>query len=175
MRRGMLAARFGHVLFTDVDLSTPIEETAKLRAALARGADVAIGSRRLAESDVQVHQPWLRELAGRTFSGLVSLLLLPGIHDSQCGFKLFRRSIARELFGRQRLDGFGFDAEVLWLARRLGYRVTEVPIVWRDDNRSNVRLVRDSGRMLLDLGRVRLNGWTGRYAVRRPRPAPPSR
>lgn len=171
VRRGMLAARFGHVLFTDVDLSTPIEETTKLRAALARGADVAIGSRRLAESDVQVRQPWLRELAGRTFSGLVSVLLLPGIHDSQCGFKIFRRSTARELFGRQRLDGFGFDAEVLWLARRLGYRVAEVPIVWRDDNRSNVRLVRDSGGMLLDLGRVRLNGWTGRYALRRPRSA----
>lgn len=175
VRQGMLAARFGHVLFTDVDLSTPIEETAKLRAALARGADVAIGSRRLAESDVQMHQPWLRELAGLTFSGLVSVLLLPGIHDSQCGFKIFRRSIARELFGLQRLDGFGFDAEVLWLARRLGHRVTEVPIVWRDDNRSNIRLVRDSGRMLLDLGRVRLNGWTGRYALRRPRLAPPSR
>jgi dolichyl-phosphate beta-glucosyltransferase len=175
VRQGMLAARYGHVLFTDVDLSTPIEEAAKLRTALARGADVAIGSRRLADSDVQVRQPWLRDLAGRTFSGLVALLLLPGVRDSQCGFKLFRRSTARELFARQRLDGFGFDAEVLWLARRLGYRVTEVPIVWRDDHRSNVRLVRDSGRMLLDLGRVRLNGWTGRYALRRPRPAPPAR
>jgi dolichyl-phosphate beta-glucosyltransferase len=107
------------------------------------------------------------------FSRLVALLLLPGVHDSQCGFKLFRRSTARELFGRQRLDGFGFDAEVLWLARRLGYRVTEVPIVWRDDNRSNVRLARDSGRMLLDLGRVPLSGWTGRYALRRPRPSAP--
>jgi dolichyl-phosphate beta-glucosyltransferase len=168
VRRGMLAARLGHVLFTDVDLSTPIEETAKLRAALAGGADVAIGSRRLAQSDIQVHQPWLRELAGRTFSGLVSLLLLPGIHDSQCGFKAFRRPALREIFGRQRLEGFGFDAEVLWLARRLGFRVAEVPIVWRDDRRSNVRLIRDSGGMLLDLGRVRLNAWTGRYTLTRP-------
>ena len=172
VRRGMLAARFGHVLFSDVDLSTPIEEAAKLRGALARGADVAIGSRRLAESDVQVHQPWLRELAGRTFSGVVSLILLPGIRDSQCGFKAFRRATARELFGRQRLDGFGFDAEVLWLARRLGYRVAEIPIVWRDDRRSNVRLVRDSGGMLLDLGRIRLNGWAGRYQLERPRSSP---
>jgi dolichyl-phosphate beta-glucosyltransferase len=175
VRRGMLAARLGHVLFTDVDLSTPIEEAGKLRAALVRGADVAIGSRRLAGSDVQVHQPWLREVAGRTFSGLVSLLLLPGIHDSQCGFKAFRRSTARELFDRQRLEGFGFDAEVLWLARQLGYRVAEVPIVWRDDRRSNVRLVRDSGGMLLDLGRIRLNGWAGRYALRRPRSLPSPR
>jgi dolichyl-phosphate beta-glucosyltransferase len=172
VRRGVLAARFGHVLFTDVDLSTPIEEAAKLRAALGNGADVAIGSRRLAGSDVQVHQPWLREVAGRTFSGLVSLVLLPGVHDSQCGFKAFRRSAAREIFGRQRLEGFGFDAEVLWLARRLDYRVAEVPIVWRDDRRSNVRLVRDSGGMVLDLLRIRLNGWAGRYALKRPRSSP---
>jgi dolichyl-phosphate beta-glucosyltransferase len=175
VRHGMLAARLGHVLFTDADLSTPIEEAAKLRAALTDGADVAIGSRRLAGSDVQVHQPWLRELAGRTFSGIVSVLLLPGIRDSQCGFKAFRWSAARALFGRQRLDGFGFDAEVLWLARRLGYRVAEVPIVWRDDRRSNVRLVRDSGGMLLDLARIRLNGWTGRYALDRRHSSPSTR
>jgi dolichyl-phosphate beta-glucosyltransferase len=175
VRRGMLAARLGHVLFTDVDLSTPIEEAAKLRAALTGGADVAIGSRRVVGSDVQVHQPWLRELAGRTFSGLVSLLLLPGVRDSQCGFKAFRRSAARALFDRQRLEGFGFDAEVLWLARQLGYRVAEVPIVWRDDRRSNVRLIRDSGGMLLDLGRIRLNGWTGRYAIGRRHSSPSPR
>src|SRR5262245_53634756 len=95
VRRGMLAARFEHVLFTDVDLSTPIEETAKLRAALAAGADVAIGSRRLEGSDVQVRQPWLRDVAGRTFSGIVKVLLLPGIHDSQCGFKAFQRAPMR--------------------------------------------------------------------------------
>jgi dolichyl-phosphate beta-glucosyltransferase len=172
VRRGMLAARNGHVLFTDVDLSTPMEEAAKLRAPRTGGADVAIGSRRLAESDVQIHQPWLRDLAGRTFSGIVSLLLLPGVRDSQCGFKAFRRAAAREIFGVQRLEGFGFDAEVLWLARRRGYRVAEVPIVWRDDRRSNVRLVRDSGGMLLDLARVRLNAWGGRYALKRPPSTP---
>ena len=175
VRRGMLAARLDHVLFSDVDLSTPIEEAAKLRAVLASGADVAIGSRRVTGSDVQVHQPWLREVAGRTFSGLVSLVLLPGIRDSQCGFKAFRRSAARELFRRQRLNGFGFDAEVLWLARRLGYRVAEIPIVWRDDQRSHVRLIRDSGGMLLDLGRVCLNGWAGRYRLTRPRSSPARR
>jgi dolichyl-phosphate beta-glucosyltransferase len=174
VRRGMLAARLADVLFTDADLSTPIEEAGKLRAALAGGADVAIGSRRLARSDVQVRQPWLRELAGRTFSGLVSLVLLPGIRDSQCGFKAFRRTVAREVFGRQRLEGFGFDAEALWLTRRLGYRVAEVPIVWRDDRRSNIRLGRDSGKMLLDLGRVRLNAWRGRYPPPRRGSSPPA-
>ena len=165
VRRGMLAAHFEHVLFTDVDLSTPIDEAAKLRAALAAGADVAIGSRRLEASDVQVRQPWLRDLAGRTFSSIVKLLLLPGIHDSQCGFKAFRRAPMREIVGRQRLNGFGFDAEVLWLTRRLGFRVAEVPIVWRDDRRSNVRLIRDSGGMFLDLVRVRINAWMGRYSL----------
>lgn len=172
VRRGMLAARHAHVLYTDADLSAPIEEAGKLRAALEQGADVAIGSRRLAQSDIQIRQPWLRGLAGRTFSALVSLLLLPGIRDSQCGFKAFRRPIAQEVFGRQRLERFGFDAEVLWLARRLGYRVAEVPIVWRDDPRSHVRLVRDSFGMLLDLGRIRLNAWTGRYALKRIRSTP---
>ena len=161
VRRGMLAARHGHVLFTDADLSTPIEETRKLRAALVGGAAVAIGSRRLAQSDVLVHQPWLRGLAGRTFSRVVSLVLLPGIRDSQCGFKAFRHEVVRELFGRQRLERFGFDAEVPWLARRLGYRVAEVPVVWRNDPRSQVSLVRDSFGMLLDLGRIRTNSWMG--------------
>jgi dolichyl-phosphate beta-glucosyltransferase len=165
VRRGMLAARHDHVLFTDADLSTPIEEAAKLRAALGQGADVAIGSRRAAGSEIQIRQPWLRELAGRTFSRVVALLLLPGIGDSQCGFKAFRWKAAQEVLARQRLDGFGFDPEVLWLARRLGYRVVEVPIVWRDDPRSRVRLVRDSVGMLLDLGRIRVNAWAGRYAL----------
>src|SRR5262249_46402292 len=111
VRRGVLAAGLDHVLFSDVDLSTPIEEAAKLRDALTRGADVAIGSRRLAESDVQVHQPWLRELAGRTFSGVVSLILLPGIRDSQCGFKAFRRATAPEPSNRPPPHALGFDAE----------------------------------------------------------------
>jgi dolichyl-phosphate beta-glucosyltransferase len=174
VRRGVLAARHPHVLFTDADLSTPIEEAGKLRAALGAGADVAIGSRRVPGSDVQVHQPWLRGVAGRTFSRCVSLLLLPGIRDSQCGFKVFRRAAARDLFGRQRLDGFSFDAEVLWLAHRLGYRVAEIPIVWRNDPRSQVRMVEDPLRMLRDLGRIRLNGWMGRYALPKAPAARPS-
>jgi len=164
VRRGVLAAREEDVLFTDADLSAPIEEAAKLRAQLAAGHDVAIGSRRLDRSDVRVRQPWLRGLAGHGWSWLVSLCFLPGIRDSQCGFKAFRRAAATALFGRQRLDGFAFDVEVLWLARRLGYRVIEVPIVWRDDPESHLRLVRDSLGMLLDLARVRVGAWRGHYS-----------
>lgn len=163
VRRGVLAARHEHVLFTDADLSAPIEEAAKLRARLREGYDVAIGSRRLARSDVQVRQPWLRGLAGRAFSRVVALVVLPGVTDSQCGFKAFRRPAALALFRRQRLDGFGFDVEILWLARQLGYRIAEVPVVWRDDRESHVRLVRDAGGMLVDLLRVRLNAWRDRY------------
>ncbi len=165
VRSGVLSARHEHVLFTDADLSAPIEEVAKLRAALAQGADVAIGSRRLPRSDVQVPQPWLRGVAGRAFTSLVAFAFLPGITDSQCGFKAFRRPAAEAIFGRQRLDGFGFDVEVLWLARRLGYRIVEVPVVWRDDPESHIRLVQDSAGMLLDLVRVQWNAWRGRYRL----------
>jgi dolichyl-phosphate beta-glucosyltransferase len=163
----MLAAREPHVLFTDADLSAPIAEAAKLRAKLADGYEVAIGSRRLEHSDVQIRQPWLRGLAGRAFTGFVSASLLPGIHDSQCGFKAFQRQAAEAIFRLQRLDGFGFDVEVLWLARRLGYRVVEVPVVWRDDPESHIRLVRDSLGMLVDLARLRLYAWRGRYGTPR--------
>ena len=166
VRKGVLAARYEHVLFTDADLSAPIEEAPKLRAELDRGFDVAIGSRRLAQSDVQIKQPWVRGLAGRAFSGMVSRFFLPGIVDSQCGFKAFRRPAAEVLFGRQRLEGFGFDVEILWLARRFGYRVAEVPVVWRDDPESHIRLLRDPPRMLLDLARLRINAWRGRYGSR---------
>jgi dolichyl-phosphate beta-glucosyltransferase len=167
VRRGILGACGEQILFTDADLSAPIEQAHRLRAALAGGADIAIGSRRLATSEIQVRQAWPRVLAGHVFAGLVSTLLLPGIRDSQCGFKAFRRQAAIDVFGRQRLDGFGFDVEVLWLARQLGYRIVEVPIVWRDDRRSHVRLVRDGGGMLLDLLRIRVNAWASRYRLDR--------
>ena len=124
-------------------------------------------ARRLAGSDVQVRQPWLRGVAGHAFSAVVALCLLPGIRDSQCGFKVFRQPAAAAIFSRVRLDGFGFDVEALWLARRLGYRVAEVPVVWRDDRESHIRLARDSLGMLRDVGRVRLNAWRGRYEPRR--------
>jgi len=166
VRRGVLAAREDEVVVMDADLSAPLEEIAKLRAGLAEGYDVAIGSRRLAGSDVQVRQPWLRELAGRGFSRLVSLCFLPGIHDSQCGFKAFRRPAAMALFARQRLDGYAFDVEVLWLARRLGYRVVEVPIVWRNDPQSHLRLVTDSLGMLGELARLWTAGRRGDYRER---------
>lgn len=167
VRQGMLAARGRYVLFSDTDLSTPIEEAGRLVTAIEEGADVAIGSRSLAGSDVRVRQPLWRESMGRAFNWFVQRLALPGIIDSQCGFKCFRREAARRLFERQRLDGFAFDVEVLYLARVFGYRIVEVPVVWIDEPNSKVHPVRDSAQMLLDLARIRWRIRHGQYETPR--------
>jgi dolichyl-phosphate beta-glucosyltransferase len=155
VRAGVLASRGDEVLFSDADLSTPIGELAKLRAALAQGHDIAIGSRALAESDVQVRQHPLREAMGRTFNRFVKLLVMDGIRDTQCGFKLFRGDVARELFAASQVDGFAFDVEILLLARPR-YKVAEVPVVWRHVEQSKVSPGRDAARMLWDLFKLKL-------------------
>jgi dolichyl-phosphate beta-glucosyltransferase len=161
-RRGMLAAQGALRLMTDADLSTPIEELARLEASLADGHDVAIGSRGVAGANIVVHQPWYREATGRLFNHLVRLLALPGLHDTQCGFKLFTAAAAAAAFGPARLEGFSFDVEVLYIARRRGLRIAEVPVTWRNDAATRVSLVR-GGLAFLDVVRIRLNGWAGRY------------
>ncbi len=154
VRRGVLEAREPHVLFTDADLSTPIEDVERLFDALET-SPVAIGSRALAESKVEIHQPFYREWMGRGFNLLVRAAAVPGIHDSQCGFKLFRAPVAKELFGRSQLDGFAFDVELLYLCRKLGLGVAEVPVRWRNDAASRVRPVRDALRMARDIALIR--------------------
>lgn len=148
VRRGMLAAAGAIVLFSDADLSTPIEEFDKLAAAHAAGADVAIGSRALRDSRIEIHQPWLREMAGRTFNLFIRLFVMGGIHDTQCGFKSFRREVIRPIFSRQTIERWGFDVEILYLARRLGYRIAEVPVIWRNDAASKVNAAGDGLRMV---------------------------
>ncbi len=164
-RRGMLAAGGALRLMTDADLSTPIEELARLEASLADGHDVAIGSRGVAGANIEVHQPWYREAMGRLFNLLVRLLALPGLHDTQCGFKLFTAAAAESAFGPARIDGFSFDVEVLYIARRRGLRIAEVPVTWRNDVATRVSLVR-GGLAFLDVVRIRVNGWSGRYPRR---------
>ena len=154
VRAGVLASRGHEILFSDADLATPIGELTKLRAALARGHDIAIGSRALAASEVQVRQHPLRQEMGRTFNRLVRLLVLDGFRDTQCGFKLFRGEVGRELFGRARVDGFAFDVEILLLARPR-YKVAEVPVVWRHVEQSKVSPGRDAARMLWDVIKLR--------------------
>lgn len=155
IRRGMLEARGAQRLFTDADNSTPIEEVAKLRAALAEGFDVAIGSRALKTSHVEVHQPWYRETMGRTFNLFVQAMVLPGFKDTQCGFKLFRAEVAQAVFPRQRLQGFSFDVEVLYLAKRAGFRIKEVGVRWINSPASRVHPIRDATKMFIDLLRIR--------------------
>jgi len=162
VRRGMLAATGARRLMTDADLSTPIEELARLEAELDRGWDVAIGSRAVAGARVEVHQPAYREAMGRVFNVLVQVLLLPGLADTQCGFKLFTAGAADAAFRACRLDGFSFDVEALYVARLRGLRIAEVPVVWRNDAATRVSLG-GGGTAFLDLLRIRLAAWRGDY------------
>jgi dolichyl-phosphate beta-glucosyltransferase len=156
VRAGVLATRGEEVLFSDADLATPIEELAKLRPQLADGYAVAIGSRGLPGADIQVRQHPMRELMGRTFNVIVRTLLVGGIKDTQCGFKLFRGDVARELFAEARVDGFAFDVEILLLALR-HHKVAEVPVVWRHVEQSKVSPGIDAARMLIDVVKLRLS------------------
>jgi len=154
VREGVLASRGRFVLFSDADLSTPIEEFGKFLPRLEQGDDVVIGSRALPDSVIEVRQARLREGMGKAFNLLVRLFVLSGFRDTQCGFKAFRREAAVELFSRLRTKGFAFDVEILLLSRRLNYRVSEVPIVWRNSRSTRVRLLRSSWEMLRDLRRI---------------------
>ena len=164
VRHGMLEAECDWVLFTDSDLSAPIEELDKLIAAAnQRGASVAIGSRAVDRRLIEVHQSWFRETAGRVFNLLMRVATGLPFADTQCGFKLFERGAAREIFRRQRIERWGFDAEVLFIARRLGYRSIEVPVRWSHSEGTKVSMFRDSVNMFLDLLRIRRNQLRGLY------------
>jgi dolichyl-phosphate beta-glucosyltransferase len=168
VKEGVLASRGAYVLFSDADLSTPIEELDKFWPRIEDGCDVVIGSRALAGADIQVRQNPVRELMGKTFNLFVRLLFFRGIPDTQCGFKLFKRTAARDVFPRVRTAGFSFDVEVLDLCRRAGYKIGQVPVVWRNSPRSKVRILGSPAAMLLDLVRIRLR--FGRGARRGPSP-----
>lgn len=163
VRRGMLEACGEWALFTDADLSAPIEEIEKLwSAAESAGASVAIGSRALDRSLIGVHQSAFRENMGRVFNLAMRLVTGLPFHDTQCGFKLFETAAVREVFRRQLLDGFGFDVEVLFIARRLGYRTIEVPVRWDNVLGTTVSMWRGV-LAFLDPLKVRWNGIRGRY------------
>ena len=162
VRRGMLQARGDRRLMTDADLSTPIEELDRLMAKMDEGYDVVIASRALPESNIEVRQPWYRENTGRLFNLFVRALAVPGVKDTQCGFKLFSAAAARDVFSAARVDGFSFDVEALFLARKKGYRIAEVPVLWRNDAASRVSLLRGA-LAFPDLLRIRANDWSGRY------------
>lgn len=166
VRKGILESPGQIILFCDADLATPQAETAKLLAAIESGADVAIGSRPLRESSLDVRQPWYREFLGRAFNLAVRSLAVRGIHDTQCGFKMFTRAAADAIFSRCALDGFSFDLEALMIARDLGLKIEEIPIHWAHQEGSKVSLMRDGPRMLSDLVKVRLQGKSARLKVK---------
>ncbi|HEY7599451.1 MAG TPA: dolichyl-phosphate beta-glucosyltransferase [Candidatus Limnocylindrales bacterium] len=155
VREGMLHARGALRAFSDADLSTPIEELPRLRSRLGGACQVAIASRDLPGSDIQLHQPAWREFMGRTYNRILRLLVLPGIRDTQCGFKLFTAEAAEALFTPLETFRFGFDAEVLVRAHRRGWEIAEVPVQWRHVEESRVGGIGDALRMLYDLVRLR--------------------
>jgi len=157
VRHGMLEAKGEWILYTDADLSSPIEEIEKLcRATRKQGAAVAIGSRAVDRSLVEVHQPVLRELSGRCFNLVMRAVTGLPFRDTQCGFKLYRADAARQIFSRQKQDGFSFDVEDLLIAEKLGVRAVEVPVRWADVEGTKVRL--SQGIMsFLDLVKIRMD------------------
>jgi dolichyl-phosphate beta-glucosyltransferase len=163
VRTGTLAARGEVVLFADADLSWSLEDLERFLTLVDQGTPVVIGSREGAGAR-RIGEPMYRHLMGRVFNGVVQALAVPGVEDSQCGFKAFSAEAARGIFGRQRIDGFGFDVEVLFLARRLGFEIRVVPLRWEHKENSRVAPVRDTLGMLSDVVRVRLNAWRGVYA-----------
>lgn len=154
VKRGVLEARGEYILFSDADMSTPIEEIEKLMPWFDKGYDIVIGSRALPQSNIMIHQPFYRETMGRIFNVFVQLLTIKGIKDTQCGFKCFRKKVAQEIFNKQTASGFSFDVEVLYIAYKLDYRIKEVPINWYNSPNSKVNALTDSFKMLVDLLRI---------------------
>lgn len=167
VRHGMVEARGRVALFSDADLSAPIEEWLKLRAAIENGNDGAIGSRAVDRSLIAVHQSALRELAGIIFNRFVRLFTGLSFQDTQCGFKAFVRERARIVFEQQKIERFGFDPEILFLAKRHGLKIAEVPVRWAHDPATKVSVLRDSLKMFTDLIYIRWNWVRGSYPRRK--------
>jgi glycosyltransferase involved in cell wall biosynthesis len=163
VRNGMLTARGRVILFTDADLSSPIEEVPKLLKALADGADIAIGSRWLRSELQTQRQPLHRQLFGRIFNLLLRTTLGLRFRDTQCGFKAFRRHAAQTIFPLQKIERWGFDPEILFLARKFGFSVTEVPVAWGHSGDTRISPLVDGARMFLEMLRVRGYDLTGKY------------
>ncbi len=159
VKKGVLNSKGDIILYTDADLSTPIEELDKLIYWLDEGYLISIGSRDLPESQVNRHQAWYRELMGKIFNRIIRLILNLDYHDTQCGFKCFRNDAALEIFKGLRLCGFSFDVEMLFIAKHRGIKVKEVPIRWHNSPESKVKIVRDSSKMLWDILKLRFNNF----------------
>lgn len=163
IRRGIQEAKGEVLLFSDADFSTHIEEFPKLVHYLENGYDIAIGSRSLPESNVEVHQAWYREGMGKVFNWMVQMIVLRGFIDTQCGFKVVRRERVLLFLPKLAVDGFCYDVEFLFLADKAGLKIREVPVTWVNDPVSKVHILKDSTQMFIDLLWIRLRDWFGQY------------
>lgn len=156
VRKGVLEATGKYIFFTDADLSTPIEELEKfIKHSEEGGYDVVIGSRSIKGADILVHQPFYREMMGKIFNKIVRLFAIRGFIDTQCGAKLFRHAAAKKIFSLQKLSSFAFDVEVLYIAKKLGFKIYEIPVKWMNSETSRVRLISDSVKMFRDVLKIR--------------------
>lgn len=171
VRNGMLNARGEILLFSDADLSSPIEEAPKLFQAIEAGADVAIGSRWLSPELQAERQPLHRQLFGRIFNLALRVILGMSYKDTQCGFKAFTRQAAQSIFPLQRIERWGFDPEIIFLAEKRGFRVVEVAVKWAHDEHGRINPLRDGLKMFLELLKIRWNSATGKYS---PSPGTPA-
>jgi glycosyltransferase involved in cell wall biosynthesis len=163
VRNGLLQAAGDIVMFTDADLSAPIEEADRLIAAIEAGADVAIGSRWLDKQKQTVYQPVYRRFFGRCFNWVTRKVIGLPFKDTQCGFKAFRRDAAQTIFRLQTIERWGFDPEILFIARKLKYKIEEVAVTWGHDERSRISYLKDGTKMLEEMAQIRYNSLRGRY------------
>jgi glycosyltransferase involved in cell wall biosynthesis len=163
VRNGLLQAAGDIVMFTDADLSAPMEEAELLFAALDNGADVAIGSRWLDKQKQTIHQPIYRRFFGRCFNWVTRRVIGLPFKDTQCGFKAFKREAAQVIFRLQTIERWGFDPEILFIARKLKYSIVEVPVTWGHDERSRISYLKDGIKMLEEMAEIRTNSLRGRY------------
>lgn len=166
VKAGVSQAKGQYLIISDTDLSVPIQELSKFLPPELDGYDIAIASREI-KGAKRINEPYYRHLMGRVYNLLVRLVAVPGIQDTQCGFKAFRREVAREIFPYQTIEGWGFDVEILFIAQRFGYRVVEVPVVWYYGAESKVEPIKDTLGMVSDLLQVRRNAWRGLYDRKR--------
>jgi dolichyl-phosphate beta-glucosyltransferase len=163
---GMLDGRGDYLFICDADLSMPVEEINKFLPPAVDAYDVAIASREVVGAR-RIDEPQYRHLMGRVFNLIVRVLAIPGIQDTQCGFKVFRHEVARDVFALQTIDGWGFDVEVLFIALKHGYKMIEVPITWYYRPQSRISPLKDSINMVLEVLKVRRNGWRGLYGKKK--------
>jgi len=164
VKNGILSAKGEYIFFTDADLSTPIEEIEKCLPFLKQENDIVIGSRGLVDSEIVVHQPWYRELMGKTFNVFVSSILMKGITDTQCGFKGFKKETVKPIFDNCLVEGFSFDVEIIYLAKKNGFIIKEIPVKWTNSELSKVSPLKHSIQMFVDLIKIKLNDVTGKYS-----------